>query len=133
MNTPEVSPSLPQAKKKDPIWIVFAVIMVSAFFFTIYSLFWPDMAREKLLREGLPATAIVLDADPTGNVRNAQPEVRLRLKVSPPGGTEYETEAIMMINPIYVPEFQPGKMVKVRYDKEDRSKVAVEETESGQR
>jgi hypothetical protein len=39
----------------------------------------------------------------------------------------------MIINPIYTPDFQPGKTVKVKYDKADPSKVAVEETEKGQR
>jgi hypothetical protein len=133
MNIPQPSPS-PSAKKPTNLgWIFFGIIMAGAFFFTVYSLIWPDMAREKILREGSPATAVILDADPTGNVSNSQPEIRLRLKVSPPDGSSYETETVMVVNPVYIPEFQPGKTVKVKYDKEDRSKVAIEETESGQR
>ena len=120
-------------KKQNSIWIVFWVIMIGAFGFTMYTIFWPDYQREKLIQRGLPGTAVVLAADPTGSVYNSQPEIRLRLRVTPADGTEYEAETVMIINPIYVPQFQPGKTVKVKYDKDDRSKVAVEETENGQR
>lgn len=115
------------------MWVFFAIIMFAAFAFTIYNVFFPDYRQQQIIKSGLPAMAEVLDADPTGNVYNSQPEVRLRLRVSPPNQPSYEAMVEMIINPIYAPEFQPGKMLKVKYDKDDKSKVAVEETETGQR
>lgn len=107
--------------------------MIGAFGFTLYSLFWSEYQREQLIKRGVPGTAVILNADPTGSVYNSQPEVRLRLRVSPAEGGTYEAETVMIINPIYAPQFQPGKTVKIKYDREDRSKVAIEETENGQR
>lgn len=107
--------------------------MVGAFSYTMYQLFWPEHQREQLLRRGVRATAVILAADPTGNVYNSQPEVRLRLRVTPTSGVAYEAETVMVINPIYVPEFQPGMSVKVRIDPQQPSRVAIEETQNGRR
>ncbi len=139
MNPPnsfqQVSPTPAPSPQKSPkgMWIFFAIIMVAAFVFTVYSVFFPDYQQQRLIKSGVSATAVILDADPTGSVYNSQPEVRLRLRVSPIDLPPYEAEVDMIINPIYTPEFQPGKTVKVKYDKEDPSRVAVEETETGQR
>lgn len=128
-----IPPQVPIVKKKNNgNWIAILCFAV-AIGFAFYSFFWRDYQRDKLIERGLPATAVILNADPTGNTYNSQPEIRLKLRVSPPQGQPYETETEMVINPIYAPQFQPGKSVKVKYDPEDRSKVAVEETENGQR
>lgn len=114
------------------VWLPLTIILF-AFLYTLYSLFWPEYSRNKLIREGVQANGIILDADPTGSVYNSQPEIRFRLRVSPADGREYEAETDMIINPIYAPQFQPGKTVKVRYDQQDRARVTIEETENGQR
>lgn len=133
MDTVQKSPTPIPPKKHVSGWIVFWMIMIAAVVFTFYSIFWPEHQREQLIRYGLPGTAVILNADPTGNIYNSQPEIRLRLRVTPADGSSYEAETEMIINPIYVPQFQPGKTVKIKYDREDRSKVAIEETENGQR
>jgi hypothetical protein len=137
MNPPNSFPqaSAASSPQKSPkgMWVFFAIIMVAAFAFTIYTVFFPDYQQQQLIKSGVPATAVILDADPTGSVYNSQPEVRLRLRVTPTDLPPYETEVDMIINPIYTPDFQPGKTVKVKYDKADPSKVVVEETETGQR
>jgi hypothetical protein len=127
------APSSPQQTSPKGMWVLFAIIMLAAFAFTIYTVFFPDYQQQQLIKSGVPATAVILDADPTGSVYNSQPEVRLRLRVTPTDLPPYETEVEMIINPIYTPDFQPGKTVKVKYDKADPSKVVVEETETGQR
>ncbi len=105
---------------------------MAAFFF-VYSFFWPEYQRNQLIKEGIPAEAVILAADPTGNVYNSQPEIRVRLRVSPTQGEPYEAETVMFVNAIYAPQFQPGKQAKVKYDPEDKTKVVIEETENGQR
>lgn len=132
MNPKNPSPAVQGVKKKS-FWPLTVLTIVLPFFFIGYFVFWPEHKREELIKNGLPADAIILNADPTGSTYNSQPEVRLRLRVSIPQGETYEAETEMIVNPIYAPQFQPGMKVKVRYDKDDRSKVAVEETENGQR
>jgi hypothetical protein len=130
---PSVLSSSSVPKKKKSFWWVTVLTIILPFFFIGYFVFWPDYQRERLIERGLPAEAVILKADPTGSVYNSQPEVRLRLRVLLSDGQTYEAETKMIINPMYAPQFQPGKQVKVRYDKEDKFKVAVEETENGQR
>ena len=112
-------------------WMFLPVVLV--IYFIGYQVFWPEYQRKQIIKNGLRAEGVILDADPTGSTYNSQPEVRLQLRVIPQNGEAYAAETVMVVNPIYAPEFQPGKRVKVRYDREDRSKVAVEETENGQR
>ena len=95
--------------------------------------FFSEREKEEILKTGLPAAAEILSIKDTGNRYNDQPEVTLKLKVTPPDETSYETHVTMYISQVYIPQFQPGKKLKVRYDANNKSKVAVEETESGQR
>lgn len=94
---------------------------------------WPEHLRDQLIKTGIPADAIIVRADPTGNVYNSQPQVELVLEVHLKDGTKYNATTRMVINPVYIPQFQPGKQVHVRYDQKDKTKVAIEETENGQR
>lgn len=98
-----------------------------------WTFLWPEHVNEQLIKTGVPAEATILSADPTGNVYNSQPQVRLKLEVRPKDGEAYQAETKMIINPVYIPQFQPGRTVRVRYDQNDKSKIAIEETENGQR
>lgn len=102
--------------------------MLLVFGFVFSSLIFPSIKNKKLLETGLPARATILEIKPTGNVYNNQPQARLKLKVQLENGETYETEMTMIVNPIYVPQFQPGKDVKIRYDANDRNNIVIEDT-----
>jgi hypothetical protein len=107
-------------------------VLAIAFAFSAWIFWWPEHLRDELMKTGIPADAVILSADPTGNVYNNQPQVRLALEVHPKDGAVYKAETRMIINPVYIPQFQPGTRVHIRYDQKDKTKVAIEETESRQ-
>lgn len=133
--TPTVPPSQDIRPPDQGAKITLLVIglLAVAFAFSGWIFWWPEHVRDELMKTGLPADAVILSADPTGNVYNNQPQVQLTLEVHPKDGAVYKAETRMIINPIYVPQFQPGKLVHIRYDQKDKFKVAIEETENGQR
>lgn len=133
--TPETAPTQAARSNDQGGKITLFVIgaLAIAFAFSAWIFWWPEHLRDELMKTGLPADAVILSADPTGNVYNNQPQVRLTLEVHPKDGAVYKAETKMIINPIYVPQFQPGKQVHIRYDQKDKMNVAIEEVESGQR
>jgi hypothetical protein len=111
------------------IFVLVAIVFIIPLFF----MFWPEYQRDQLLKNGVPAQAEIVSLDPTGSWYNNQPQVDVHLRVTPEAGEPFEATATMIINPVYMPQFQPGKMVQVRYDAEDQTNVAIEETEDGTR
>ena len=108
--------------------IVFTLfILVFAFSLAIYFFILPSYRRDQLIKNGLPADATILQIDPTGSTHNSQPEVRIKLQVRPVGAEPYTAETVMVINPVYLVNYRPGTQAHVRYDKDDRTKVVIEE------
>ncbi|MCK9361171.1 DUF3592 domain-containing protein [Patescibacteria group bacterium] len=99
----------------------------------LFIFFYPEYQRDQLIKNGLPAGGEIVSIKPTGNTYNDQPQASIVVKVTLENGETFEAETKMIINAIYAPQFQPGKRVKVRYDANDRTNIAIEETESGQR
>jgi hypothetical protein len=135
-NPPVQAVSVPpprDAKTNAIIVAAVGVMLALGLALPLFIFFYPEYQREQLIQNGLPAQAEILDIEPTGSTYNDQPQARIRLLVTPETGESFEAETTMIINPIYAPQFQPGKRVKVRYDGADKTKVAIEETESGQR
>lgn len=84
-----------------------------------------DMETDRILETGIPATARVIDLADTGNRFNGNPEVEISLEVTPTEGEPFETVAKTVMSAVELREFQPGMIVHVKYDQQDRSKVAV--------
>lgn len=129
-STPGTSTSGASVKKMSPrLAIVFAVVIALFTLGLPFFLFWlPDLEQNRLIETGTPAEAKILSADPTGNIYNDQPQIKLLIEVYPENQPTFQAEVKMVINPIYTPQFQPGNYVQVRYNPDDLSKVAVEKT-----
>lgn len=121
------------AKTKGIITLGIIVLAAVGLIFPLFFMFYPEYQRDQLLKNGVPARAEIVSIEPTGNWYNNQPQVDVHLEVTPEEGESFEATATMIINPVYMPQFQPGKMVQVRYDAEDRTNIAIEETEDGTR
>lgn len=82
----------------------------------------------KELREhGVTAEATILKIWDTGWTVNEDPVIGMRVEVRPPDGPVFEaTIAKTLISRIDLPQFQPGKVVPVRYDPTNRAVVAVD-------
>lgn len=123
------SPSGQPTRKISVPWLglfILAMVAIPMMCFIV-----PECERDALLKDGVAAEGTILAIKPTGNTFNDQPQVKINLEVRPKDGEAYTAETKMIINPVYMPQFQPGKKVFVRYDAEDPSKVAIEATEDG--
>ncbi|MCC6158088.1 MAG: hypothetical protein IT350_08535 [Deltaproteobacteria bacterium] len=96
---------------------------------TLFSFLAPECERDELLKTGVEAKGVIIGIEDTGNRYNEQPQVILKVRVEPKGGDPYETETKMIISPVYLPQFQPGARVNLKYDEADRTKVAVDSVE----
>ncbi len=100
--------------------VIFSVVLLLA----LVAL-WSYYDNDQLLRKGLPGEAVVLEIEDTGNRYNGQPEVRLLLEITPQKGATFRSEARQTISPVYLPQFQPGAHLEVRYDPKNHKKAAI--------
>lgn len=75
--------------------------------------------------EGLPATAVVLGLEDTGNRFNDVPEMLIRLEVHAEGRPPWRAEIRRVLTFADAPAFAPGVRFAVRYDPERPDLVAV--------
>jgi hypothetical protein len=84
-----------------------------------------DRRNERILREGVPAKARVTDIVPTGSHHNEDPEVVLSLEVTPAQGKPFASTVETHMSVVYLPRFQPGSIVNVRFDPKKPEDVAL--------
>lgn len=119
--------NVPGTKKMlIPLVVSIALIVFMAFFGSSFFRMIFFGSSEKILKTGLPARATILEIEPTGTYFNNQPQVRMLLEVNTATGENYQTEHKEIISPVYLPQFQPGAELVIKYDPKDRKKVAIE-------
>ena len=80
-----------------------------------------------LQKNGVPATATILEVWDTGWTVNDDPVIGMAVRVQPPSGASYEARIEKTpISRIAVPQFQPGATVPVRFDPQNPALVAVD-------
>jgi hypothetical protein len=86
--------------------------------------FGPD---EKLLQDGVPAQATIIKIWDTGITLNDNPQVGMLLEVQPngPGQEPFRVEMKSIISRHALAQIQPGRVVPVRYDPQNPSKIAL--------
>jgi hypothetical protein len=75
---------------------------------------------------GTPAQARILRLIDTGTTINDDPVVEFVLHISPDDAPAFEAHARALISRLDIPAIQPGRVVPVRYDARDRSRVAID-------
>ena len=80
-----------------------------------------------LQRTGKRGTAVVLDVDDTGVTVNNNPRVRLKLRVQPEDGSEFEVETKKVVSRLTIP--QPGMLLAVRYDPENPKNLVFDDAD----
>lgn len=81
--------------------------------------------RNRLLTQGAPAMATIMQIWETGTRINDRPMVGFALQVQPPQGQPWQAQCQMVVSPLQIPSIQPGTQVHVKYDPADPSKVAI--------
>ena len=130
MNSSNAQP--PKPIKASTAWIGF-LLLFSTLLYAAYIAFWPSFQNNQLLKNGAQAEGVITDVQPTGNYINRQPEARITIQAhttSTAGdGPLFMTQTVMAINPLFVPQFQVGKQVLIRYDKHNPARAAIEYTQ----
>ena len=105
-------------------------LIVGALVIGIPALVWgPGYLRhreeERVALSGLPATAVVLALEDTGNRFNATPEIIVRLEVTAAGLPPWEAQVHRILGPLQAPAFVPGSRLDVRYDPLQPQSIAI--------
>lgn len=98
--------------------------------FLIYKVFgstFKSMSTNRnVLQTGVSAPAVILSVQDTGVTMNENPQARIRLRVMPMGGEAFEAEVTQIIGRFQVAMVVPNGSAMVKYDPNDRTKVAIE-------
>jgi hypothetical protein len=79
-----------------------------------------------ILAIGAPATGTIVRLVDTGRTINDDPVVEFVVRVVPGEGTAYEARTRGLVSRLDVPQLQPGRVVPVKYDPRDRSRIALD-------
>lgn len=104
--------------------ITVIVLGVTGFF--LFRIFKNMGQNNALLKSGVSAPAVILQADDTGTTMNDSPQVRLTLQVNPPGQPPFQAVTTTFVGRLQVGLIMPGMSATVRYDPVNPSKVAIE-------
>jgi hypothetical protein len=80
-----------------------------------------------LQRVGVAAQAEILSIGETGLTVNANPVIRLDVEVRPADRPPYQaTIKRLLVSRLEIPQFQPGRVIPVRFDPRDPSRVSID-------
>jgi len=89
-----------------------------------------EQANQALRQNGEPAQAKILQAQGLGVMVNGNnPAMRLLLEVYPANRPAFQAEAIAVVAQASIPNYQPDKMVFVKFDPNDITKVAIDHSQ----
>jgi len=80
----------------------------------------------RIAREGLDATAVVMEMRPTGEVRQGDAVIDLLLRVTRPDRTSYDTRVRKALPAAAIPGVQPGMVLHAKYLPENEQDVSIE-------
>lgn len=79
-----------------------------------------------ILAVGVPAPARIVRLVDTGTSINDDPVVEFILEVSPDDAPPFEASTRGLVSRLDIPAIQPGTIVRVKYDPDDPSRVALD-------
>lgn len=109
---------------------IFGIVMVVLVVGIMGTVFWkvlfgPMMLSNRLAKNGYATNARVVQVSDTGVTVNNAPQVKLLLEVTPPSGTAYLVETKQLISRLQTSMFQPGMMVPVLIDLNDKNAISL--------
>ena len=94
--------------------------------FFLFRMFKNMNQNSTLIKTGISAPAVILNAEDTGTTMNESPQVRLTLQVNPAYGPSFQAVTTTFVGRLQIGMITPGSPVTVRYDPNDTTKVAIE-------
>jgi hypothetical protein len=85
----------------------------------------------QILAIGKPAKATIIDISDTGVTINKDPVVAFYLEVQPEQGPPFRAKTEALVSRLDVPQVQPGKVLPVKFDPQQQSRVAIDAWDCG--
>jgi len=105
-------------------WLL-AVVLLAVLGFTVGPIVVGKFSRQKVLGGGVMTEAKIVSIVDTNARFNSDPVVTIELLVVGDGGEEFPTKLKLPLSPVRLNELQVGRTIPVKYDPNDRSKVAL--------
>jgi hypothetical protein len=106
--------------------IIFSLVFILVFGLTFGRIYFRGVKAKKLLRTGTRANGRILEIYDTGVTVNNQPQIGIKIEVTPMAGPPFTAEIKLIISRLQTSYYQPGVNCVVRYDPNDKESVAIE-------
>jgi hypothetical protein len=84
------------------------------------------IVSNRLSKTGIGTTAKVMEVNDTGVTVNSSPQIKMLLEVYPPNGQPYLVETKQLISRLQTSMYQPGGMIPVLIDPEDKNMISID-------
>jgi len=108
------------------IWVAVAAVLLAVYGVITLKVNRGRARTERLVREGLPGSATILEAQGTGVAVNHRPQVRLRLRVEVRGRPPYETEIREVLPFLGLESVGRERRVPVFVDRDDPESLMID-------
>ncbi|MCX7877648.1 MAG: hypothetical protein N2510_03290 [Ignavibacteria bacterium] len=109
-------------------WLAVAIIIIATVFVAAiiwYVILKPVHIRTRLEKNGVPAEARIIKVSDTGVTVNKHPQVKLLLEINSQYSGKYLVETKQVISRLQVSLFQPGSVIPVLIDPNDKNLVTI--------
>ncbi len=103
--------------------IVFTLVVLGVFVLPVFVRAWGEAA---VIANGVEASATIRSVEDTRARINEDPEVDIVLWVEPADTEPYEAKIRTVVSIVDLVNYRVGAKLRVKYDPEDPSKVAIE-------
>ena len=105
---------------------IFSLVFIIIFGWVFGGLYLRARKQRKLLASGTRANGRILEVYDTGVTVNNQPQIGIKVEVTPLAGPPFTSEIKLVISRLQTAYYQPGATCVVRYDPNDKDTVAIE-------
>lgn len=119
--------SVPGQESLGMIWMAVGAFVLVAYVAVFGGIAVAAGRKQKVRRDGVPATAIVTGLADTGLLVNHQPQMRLDLEVHPPSGRPYGHSLKSVMPLSLLGQVRPGAILAVHIARDDPNRVVLEE------
>lgn len=105
---------------------IFALFFIVVFGLAFGIPYLRSRKRNKLLATGRRADGLITEMWDTGVTINNQPQIGMKIQVTPQMGPPFTSEVIMVVSRLQTAYYQVGVKCIVKYDPEDTKTVAIE-------
>jgi hypothetical protein len=107
--------------------LLIAIFVIGLLAVVLGPMIMRNIGITRIQKNGQRAKARILEVVDTGNRRNKNPVVRIKLEVSDAKGQVFTGEVEMPVSPVSVSRYQPGRTVWVKYLPDSPADIVIDE------